>query len=523
MIELQELTKEYGKIKAIEGLSFRIEANEIFGLLGPNGAGKSTTIKILTTLVKPTGGRALLDGIDVMGQPMEIKKRIAVVPQENNLDREMSAFDNLRLYGLLHHIPDLESRIEEQLRSVGLWERRNDNILTFSGGMQRRLLIARAVLGRPRVLFLDEPTIGLDPQVRREIWNMIRRIKAQGGTILLTTHYIEEAEALSDRVGILSRGEIDRPRYPGQPEKNGGGIRGGICGPGRQPGLSDVRQPGRRPVPSAGSRDRGHHAQVQPGGRLREADRGADRAMNWYPIFLREMIQFKKKLFRLGYIFTSMMVPLLYLLAFGLGLGRSVQVPGGTYLGFLLPGLVAMSSMNNSYNWVASGLNLSRVYFKTFQVLIQAPIAPTSIMTGYVLAGMVRGLFASVMIILVGLVAGAGFHLSWLFLFTLLLNCFLFANMGVLIGMLTKTHEDTSTYANFFILPMVFFSGTFFPIDRMPKLLQTIILCLPLTHTNILIRKPVLDGEGLTAILVMIGYAVLFFILGSRKIKNYSE
>jgi ABC-2 type transport system permease protein len=245
--------------------------------------------------------------------------------------------------------------------------------------------------------------------------------------------------------------------------------------------------------------------------------------MNWYPIFLREMIQFKKKLFRLGYIFTSMMVPLLYLLAFGLGLGRSVQVPGGTYLGFLLPGLVAMSSMNNSYNWVASGLNLSRVYFKTFQVLIQAPIAPTSIMAGYVLAGMVRGLFASLMIILVGLAAGTGFHLSGLFLFTLLLNCFLFANMGVLIGMLTKTHEDTSTYANFFILPMVFFSGTFFPIDRMPKLLQYLILCLPLTHTNILIRKTVLDGEGIRAILVMAGYALLFFVLGSRKIKNYSE
>ena len=208
MIELENLTKEYGKIRAVDGLSFRIEANEIFGLLGPNGAGKSTTIKILTTLVKPTAGRALLDGIDVMGQPLEIKKRIAVVPQENNLDREMSAYDNLRLYGLLHHISGLESRIEEQLRSVGLWERRNDNILTFSGGMQRRLLIARAVLGRPKVLFLDEPTIGLDPQVRREIWNMIRRIKAQGGTILLTTHYIEEAEALSDRVGILSQGKL---------------------------------------------------------------------------------------------------------------------------------------------------------------------------------------------------------------------------------------------------------------------------------------------------------------------------
>ena len=208
MIELQGLTKEYGRLRAIDGLSFQIGHNEIFGLLGPNGAGKSTTIKILTTLVKPTGGRALLDDFDVVRNPLEVKKRIGVVPQENNLDRELSAFDNLRIYGLLHHLPDLEQKIQEQLRSVGLWERRRDNIQTFSGGMQRRLLIARAALGGPRVLFLDEPTIGLDPQVRREIWNMIRRLRAQGGTVLLTTHYIEEAEALSDRVGILSRGKL---------------------------------------------------------------------------------------------------------------------------------------------------------------------------------------------------------------------------------------------------------------------------------------------------------------------------
>ena len=208
MIEIQELTKEYGKILAIDRLSFGIGTNEIFGLLGPNGAGKSTTIKILTTLVKPSAGRASLDGFDVVRDPLEVKKRIGVVPQENNLDRELSAYDNLRIYGLLHHLPDPEKKIEEQLRSVGLWERRRDNIQTFSGGMQRRLLIARAALGDPRVLFLDEPTIGLDPQVRREIWNMIRRLRTQGGTVLLTTHYIEEAESLSDRVGILSQGRL---------------------------------------------------------------------------------------------------------------------------------------------------------------------------------------------------------------------------------------------------------------------------------------------------------------------------
>jgi ABC-2 type transport system permease protein len=245
--------------------------------------------------------------------------------------------------------------------------------------------------------------------------------------------------------------------------------------------------------------------------------------MNWYPIYLREMLLFKKKLFRLGYIFTSMMVPLLYLLAFGLGLGRTVQVSGGTYFNYLLPGLVAMSSMNNSYNWVASGLNLSRLYFKTFQVLVQAPIASTSIMTGYVLAGMVRGLFASLMIIGVGLVSGSGFSLNLIFLFTLLLNCFLFSNLGVVVGMITKTHEDTSTYANFFILPMIFFSGTFFPIERMPSILKGLVLCLPLTHTNILIRKTTLDTQGWVAFGVMVFYAALFFILGSRMIKNYSE
>jgi Nod factor-specific ABC transporter NodJ protein len=245
--------------------------------------------------------------------------------------------------------------------------------------------------------------------------------------------------------------------------------------------------------------------------------------MNWYPIFLREMLLFKKKLFRLGYIFTSMTVPLLYLLAFGLGLGRSVQLSSGSYLQFLLPGLVAMSSMNNSYNWVASGLNLSRLYFKTFQVLVQAPIASFSIMTGYVLAGMVRGLFASLMIIIVGLLLGSGFSLSPLFILTLLLNCFLFANFGVVVGMITRSHEDTSTYANFFILPMIFFSGTFFPLDRLPLLMKLPVFCLPLTHTNILIRKTVLDGEGWMALGVMVAYAALFFFLGSRKIKNYSE
>ena len=243
----------------------------------------------------------------------------------------------------------------------------------------------------------------------------------------------------------------------------------------------------------------------------------------WYPIFLREMLLFKRKLFKLGYLFSAMVVPVIYLITFGLGVGRSMQMQGTDYLTFLIPGLVAMSSMTNSYTWVASALNLNRLYFKTFQVLVQAPINPFAIMIGEVLAGMAKGLFASLLIIAVGLVAAPGFHISWLLLLTLIINCFLFACLGVIVGMITKSHEDTSTYNNFLIMPMSFFSGTFFPVSRMPKILQEAISIFPLTHTNILIRKSALDSEGTLSLAILIAYTIVFFFLGSRLIRHYSE
>ena len=246
--------------------------------------------------------------------------------------------------------------------------------------------------------------------------------------------------------------------------------------------------------------------------------------MKWYPVFLREMLLFKRKLFRLGYLFSSLFVPFLYLFAFGLGLGKSVRVSGGTYLEYLLPGLVAMTSMVNSYNWIATSINLGRLYFKTFQVLIQAPVSPSSIMLGEILSGMVRGLFASSMIIIAGFIVGKGSAMvSYLFLIALLLNCFLFASLGVVVGMITKSHEETSVYSNFFILPMAFFSGTFFPIERIPMFLKWIILILPLTHTNILMRKERIDFQCLVSMATIIGYSIILFFYGLHLIKRYSE
>lgn len=193
---------------ALDNLTLTVPAGEIFGLLGPNGAGKTTTIKILTTLAKPTHGWARLNGFDVVRQPLEVKEHISVCPQEINLDRELTAYQNLLVFGKLYGLDNLDRRINQALDFAGLANRGQDMVMTFSGGLQRRLLIARACLSNPKILFLDEPTVGLDPQVRRQMWDMIRQLKTQGVTIMLTTHYIEEAEALCDRVGILNRGQL---------------------------------------------------------------------------------------------------------------------------------------------------------------------------------------------------------------------------------------------------------------------------------------------------------------------------
>ncbi len=208
MIEAEGLTKSYGPICAVDRVSFKIPPGQVFGLLGPNGAGKTTTIKMLTTLSIPNSGRCSIDGFDVVKNPLAIKMRIGVVPQENNLDRELTAYENLLIYAWLHRVEDSKKKIEAMLHAVDLWERKDSVVANFSGGMQRRLLLARALLPKPLVLFLDEPSIGLDPQIRRQMWDMIRKTKIEGRTIILTTHYIEEAEALCDRVGILSRGRL---------------------------------------------------------------------------------------------------------------------------------------------------------------------------------------------------------------------------------------------------------------------------------------------------------------------------
>ncbi|RME69353.1 MAG: ABC transporter ATP-binding protein [Nitrospirae bacterium] len=211
LLEVKGLTRRFGKKTAVAGIDFTLSEGEFVGLLGPNGAGKTTTIRMLTGLYRPTSGIIRYYGKDFLENQKEIKGYIGVVHQYSNLDRDLTAYENLNLHCILHGIPSSlrKQKIEEALEFSGLTEYRNRQVKTFSGGMKRRLVIVRALLHDPKILFLDEPTVGLDPQIRRSLWDLIVRInQLKKMSILLTSHYIEEAERLCERVMIINEGRI---------------------------------------------------------------------------------------------------------------------------------------------------------------------------------------------------------------------------------------------------------------------------------------------------------------------------
>ena len=209
-IETAALTKKFNGFVAVDGINLKIKKGELFALLGPNGAGKTTTISMLSTLLKPTSGKALVNGHDVVKEAAKVRQSIGIVFQDPSLDDQLTAMENLDIHGRLYHMAGNErrKRIREVLEMVDLTDRANSIVKTFSGGMRRRLEIARGLMHSPEVLFLDEPTLGLDPQTRRHIWDYIKKLNREGVTVLLTTHYMEEADALADRVVIIDRGRI---------------------------------------------------------------------------------------------------------------------------------------------------------------------------------------------------------------------------------------------------------------------------------------------------------------------------
>lgn len=225
-IRTKGLTKSFGDITAVDGISFQVRTGEIFGFLGPNGAGKSTTMMILTTLLKPTSGEAVIAGFDVRKDPNNVRRSIGYVQQDDTVDEYLTGRENLRLQARLAHMSKekVAPRIDEMLQLVELEDRQHEPVIAYSGGMRKRLEIASGLLHMPNVLFLDEPTVGLDIQTRRKIWEYVKRIRKEyGTTVFLTTHYMEEADALCDRVGIIDGGRIMAIDSPSSMKESLGG------------------------------------------------------------------------------------------------------------------------------------------------------------------------------------------------------------------------------------------------------------------------------------------------------------
>jgi ABC-2 type transport system ATP-binding protein len=211
IIEVENLTRRFGDIVAVDDISFSVAEGEIFAFLGPNGAGKSTTIKMLTTLLQPTSGTIVVSGHDPATEPNAVRKSFGIVFQDPSVDDELTAWENMEFHGVLYGVPKEERRLrtDELLRFVDLYDRRNSQVKTFSGGMRRRLEIARGLLHTPRIIFLDEPTLGLDPQTRNQMWAYLEELnKRDKTTVFFTTHYMEEAERIAQRIAIIDHGKI---------------------------------------------------------------------------------------------------------------------------------------------------------------------------------------------------------------------------------------------------------------------------------------------------------------------------
>jgi ABC-2 type transport system ATP-binding protein len=211
VIRVANLVKKFGDFTAVNDISFGVRAGEVFAFLGPNGAGKTTTIKMLTTLLRPTSGSIEVDGLDPEAKQHEVRKRFGIVFQDPSLDQDLTAMENMELHGVLYHVSRKvrKERIERLLKLFELWEKRDAFVKTFSGGMKRRLEIARGFLHTPKILFLDEPTLGLDPQSRNQLWTHVKNVnQSEGTTVFLTTHYMDEADRVAQRIAVIDHGKI---------------------------------------------------------------------------------------------------------------------------------------------------------------------------------------------------------------------------------------------------------------------------------------------------------------------------
>ena len=497
-IDVSELTKSYGKVEALRGVSFEVAEGEVFGLLGPNGAGKTTTVEILEGYRARDGGDANVLGHDPGDSPRALRERIGVVLQQSELSPLLTVAETHRLFAGYYSNP---RDVDEVIELVGLGEKRDARVKTLSGGQKRRLDLGVALVGNPDLVFLDEPTTGFDPAARRAAWDMIRSLRSLGTTILLTTHYLDEAQQLADRVAVLRDGVIVRQGTPAE-----------LIGESR---LTEIRyrrddelvvvetsEPTRvlnelTAEALASGRELEHLEVRRPdaGGRLPRA-RGRGARMST----LLHQLRFEQKVFwrsREAAVFIFIFPLLLYAL---LGSVYGDEIDGVPAVDVLLAGLFGYGAANTAFAGLAIIL-VGRREAGVLKRLRATPLTPAVYLAAVLLSTLATFALQSVSLLgLGGLAFDASMPANWLgFAGAIVLGVACFAGLGLAAAALIRSAEGVSAVVNVVVLPMAFLSGAFGPTQDFPAVLQAIADVLPLTYFIDIVDGVYLDGDSFFA------------------------
>ena len=510
-ISVSHLCKTYASgFQALKDINLDIRHGEIFALLGPNGAGKTTLINVICGIVKPSTGAVTVDGHDILTDYRASRALIGLVPQELTTDAFETPPATMRFSRGLFGKPPNPAIIEKVLKELSLWDKRDSRIMTLSGGMKRRVLIAKALAHEPQILFLDEPTAGVDVELRKDMWQLVRALRASGVTIILTTHYIEEAEEMADRVGVINKGEIIlvedkvelmrklgrkqltlelQQRIDAVPaaldalQSDAGRRRQGADlqlrhqrRAHRHHGAARCAQ--RRWHPVQGS---AHDAKLAGGHFRRPAEAPA---MNIYAvraIYVYEMSRTARTLFQS--VVSPVISTSLYFIVFGAAIGsRITQIDGVNYGSFIVPGLIMLMLLTQSVTNASFGIYFPR-FVGTIYELLSAPVSPFEIVLGYVGAAATKSLVLGTIILATSwlFVPIHIVHPVWMISF-LVLTAVSFSLFGFILGLWADGFEKLQIVPLLILTPLTFLGGTFYSTSVLPPFWRTVTLFNPLVY-----------------------------------------
>ena len=545
-IRLRGVVKRFGPITAVDGLDLEVPEGSCVGLLGPNGAGKSTTMRMLTAQAIADEGELEVLGRRLPEDSKQARAECGVVPQLDNLDVTLTVEQNLIVFAFLYRLGRGERRaaVDRALEIANLTDRADTRVDKLSGGMRRRLLIARALVHRPRLVLLDEPTVGLDPQVRQELWALIDRLRSEGTSVLMSTHYIEEAERLADEVTIMSHGKaVARGAPMALIEEHAGReaveIYGSPArlaevearGAGRGARDASHRHVDRRAAPER-RRAGGRAAARQPRGRVRAADRRGDRMSGkvgrlerpaLLGVLMREVINFSS--YWRSTTFSATVEPTIYLLAFGFGFGSLVSTVGGyDYVEFVGTGTVATAVLFSSAFAAMFGTFIKYKFQRTYDAILAAPVDTEELVTAEAAwiafrAG-VYGCVPMLVAIVFGLAPAWGMLLVPFFG---AIAGFGWACFGILASAMASSIENFNYIISAGLTPLFLVAGTFFPLTQLPDWAQNLAQLNPLYHLVQLVRHAAFGFDAwadVGHVAVLVGFGVLMWRLAIWRLQT---